>query len=120
MYFRAETPTTAMPPSPKPFGSVPERPEQLYRDALADGRVTTEQFIKNCASYGFTRKSHGSAFDDKCMAHEHAKKIGPVFGSKKASRTSVVGSPILHIALLLGAGVALYAVIDRSTGPRRR
>lgn len=73
--------------------------EAAYKKVIADNPDFLLKWKKQCASYGFSPATAGVGWDDQCMAHEYANKLG-IFAEKK---------PVSSSMLLLG-GLAVLAV----------
>lgn len=49
--------------------------EELYRQLLASGALTLEQFKERCRAYGIDTTA--ANWDDRCMEYEYQNKLGP-------------------------------------------
>jgi hypothetical protein len=93
------------------MSGVGDTAEDLYKEALRQGKVTPAQFQRNCASYGITKEKYGTSWDDKCIGHEYTQKIGPVFGLGNGFFYQVANSPFFIPGAIGVAGLALYLVL---------
>lgn len=77
--------------------------EAAYRAAFKTGKDSPAKFRARCAKYGFTKAAHGTSWDDKCIGHEVANRLGPFAEPKTFVQK--------HGLILVGAGGLLLFLL---------